>query len=104
ERPVRELPFWGHGMWGDARVDRETFDERSLLAGSPLHARLKALRSLLAQDALIWFRTCETFGAVRGQHFACALSEFMGRRVAGHTYVIDAWQSGLHALDPGARP
>jgi hypothetical protein len=52
----------------------------------------------------LWFRTCETFGADRGQRFACALGDRMGVRVAGHTFVIGVWQSGLHALDPGARP
>ena len=50
-----------------------------------------------------WFRTCETFGARRGIAFAEQLSDSLGARVAGHTYVIGFQQSGLHGLFPGAR-
>jgi hypothetical protein len=32
------------------------------------------------------------------------LADFFGCRVAGHTYTIGYWQSGLHSLVPGALP
>ena len=31
-------------------------------------------------------------------------TRFLGCSAAGHTYVIHAWQSGLHVLAPGATP
>jgi len=51
-----------------------------------------------------WFRTCETFGADAGHDFARAWTSYFDCRAAGHTYVIGPWQSGLHTLEPGARP
>lgn len=102
--PIEEVQLWAHGKWGDARIGETVLSERSLLRGSDLFQPLGQLRSLLAPNALFWFRTCETFGADRGLSFARAFSDFMGCRAAGHTYVIAVWQSGLHALAPGASP
>jgi hypothetical protein len=103
-RSIAEVQFWGHGKWGRALIARESFDRSSLLPAHPLRSTLEAVRERLAPDALIWFRTCETLGAHAGQDFARALADFAGARVAGHTYEIGYWQSGLHALDPGAKP
>jgi hypothetical protein len=102
-RGVDEIQYWGHGRWGRAMIDRDVLDERALTATHALHAPLRALRDRLAPGALIWFRTCETFGAARGVAFAEALADFTGARVAGHTFVIGFHQSGLHGLAPGAR-
>jgi len=101
--PIRELQYWGHGKWGSVFIDQDVLDARALAAGGRLHAGLEALRAQLAPDALIWFRTCETFGAARGIDFAERLADFTGARVAGHTFVIHFHQSGLHGLAPGAR-
>jgi hypothetical protein len=104
ERPIGEIQFWGHGKWGDARIGDERFDERRLLRSDPLRPVLTAIqRRLSSPEALFWFRTCETLGAARGQRFAAAFGEAMGCRVAGHTFVISYWQSGLHVLGPGER-
>jgi hypothetical protein len=103
-RPVAQIQFWGHGKWGDARIANEALDERALLRTHALHSPLRAVRARLAPGALWWFRTCETFGAVRGQRFARAWADFFGARAAGHTYVIGYWQSGLHQIEPGAEP
>lgn len=104
DRPLGELQYWGHGKWGRALVDRESLDRSALSAHHPLNAKLRALRERLAPDSLIWFRTCETLGARDGQDFAAALSEFTGADVAGHTFVIGFFQSGLHRLRAGDRP
>ena len=56
------------------------------------------------RDALLWFRTCETLGARPGQDFAAALADATGARIAGHTFVIGFYQSGLHCLRPGVAP
>ena len=36
--------------------------------------------------------------------FARALGDYLGARVAGHTFVIGYFQSGLHSLAPGMAP
>jgi hypothetical protein len=101
---VDELQFWGHGKWGAALFDGQPLDASALAPGHPLHPRLEALRERLAPDALVWLRCCESFGAERGLDLAERLAGWLGVRVAGHTHVIGAWQSGLHGLAPGARP
>ena len=98
--PITEIQYWGHGKWGSALVADDALDARAF------HERkqqLAAVRARLAPDPLVWFRTCETFGAQAGITFAEQLADFFGARVAGHTYIIGFSQSGLHALAPGAR-
>lgn len=104
--PIASVQFWGHGKWGEARIDREVLSAASLRPSHPHHRSLAAIRERLLPDAgsLWWFRTCETLGARPGQDFARRFSEFMGARVAGHTYIIGPWQSGLHSLAPGEAP
>lgn len=103
-RLIGEVQYWGHGRWGRALAGADVLDAGSLAPAHPLHAALAAVRARLAPDALWWFRTCETFGTAAGHDFARAFARFLGCRVAGHTYVIGAVQSGLHSLLPGAEP
>jgi hypothetical protein len=103
-RPIAEVQYWGHGTWGRVMVASEPLDMDALEPAHPLNAGLIALRARLAPDALVWFRTCETFGTEKGHAFARAWTRFFDRRAAGHTYVIGAVQSGLHSLQPGAEP
>jgi hypothetical protein len=103
-RAISELQFWGHGKWGRIFIDRETVDRGLLAAGHEHHAGFQALRERLTPNALLWFRTCETLGARPGQDFASALADATGARVAGHTFVIGFFQSGLHCLRPGVSP
>jgi hypothetical protein len=103
-RSIGEVQFWGHGKWGRIFIDSESLDRRVLTSGHPHHAAFQAVRERLAPDSLLWFRTCETLGARAGQDFAAALSDATGARVAGHTYVINFFQSGLHCLRPGTAP
>jgi Domain of unknown function (DUF4347) len=104
DAPIAEIQYWGHGHWGCALVDRDVLDARALESGHAYHHALEAIRERLAPDALIWFRTCETFGANAGHDFAMRLADWSGARVAGHTHVIGLHQSGLHGLRPGSRP
>jgi hypothetical protein len=103
-RSIEELQFWGHGKWGRIFIAAEALDRSVLDAAHPHHAAFCALRERLAPDSLLWFRTCETLGARAGHDFAQALGDATGARVAGHTYVIGYFQSGLHCLRPGQRP
>jgi hypothetical protein len=98
--PIREIQYWGHGKWGLGYVGEDVLDASAFTAR---RARLEAVRAQLAPDPLIWFRTCETFGAKPGIDFAERLADFFGARVAGHTYIIGFNQSGLHGLAPGTR-
>lgn len=103
-RPIAQIQFWGHGKWGTCRVGEDELTARSLERGHPHRQLLERIRDRLAPDALWWLRTCETFGADRGQAFARAWSSFFDCRSAGHTYVIGVLQSGLHVLRPGEMP
>ncbi len=101
--PIRELEFWGHGSWGSAKIATEPLDATALAPRHRLRAKLEAVRERLAPAALLWLRTCKSFGAARGLDFAQRLADFFGARVAGHTYIIGFHQSGLRALAPGMR-
>lgn len=103
EGPIEELQYWGHGKWGEARADAQILSVHSLSRHHAHRESLDALKAKLAPGALVWFRCCETLGAAAGIAFAERLSEHLGARVAGHTYVIGFHQSGLHGLSPGSR-
>jgi hypothetical protein len=105
-RPIGEIQYWGHGRWGRALVAEDAFDARVLKVGHRLHPALVAVRDRLLPngEALIWLRTCEAFGATAGLDFAARLADTFGARVAGHTFIIGALQSGLRTLAPGCRP
>lgn len=103
-RSIAELQFWGHGKWGKIFIDRDVLDRGVLSPGHVHHSAFNAFKERLEVDALLWFRTCETLGAAAGQDFAQALGDATGARVAGHTFVIGFFQSGLHSLAPGTAP
>ncbi|MBL8744153.1 MAG: hypothetical protein JNK04_23760 [Myxococcales bacterium] len=103
---IAELQFWGHGRWGRALLGDDALSQASFGESHPHRAPLDQLRGRLLPhgESLVWFRTCETFGAAPGQQFAKTLTLALETRAAGHTYVIGALQSGLHGLRPGAEP
>lgn len=101
---ISEVQYWGHGHRGMALIDRDVLDEQALRAGHPLHRDLCRVRERMTPDCRWWFRTCDTLGAARGHTFARRWTDFFERPVAGHTFIIGLWQSGLHTLQPGARP
>jgi hypothetical protein len=104
--PIAEIQFWGHGNWGNVRLAGEVLDHAALAPGHHLQPALARVRARLlpGEQGLWWFRTCETFGTAAGHDFARAWTRWFGCRAAGHTHVIGFWQSGLHALLPGAEP
>ncbi len=105
-RSIASIQFWGHGKWGEARVGDEPLDVNALKPTHYLHSGLQALKERLLADgsSLFWFRTCETLGADPGHDFARRFSEQLNARIAGHTYIIGPWQSGLHSLAAGETP
>ena len=104
--PIAELQFWGHGQWGRALLGDEALTRASFEEGHAHRAGLDALgeRLLPNGESLVWFRTCETFGASAGIAFAKTLTRTLKTRAAGHTHVIGVYQSGLHGLVAGAEP
>lgn len=106
DESIDEIQYWGHGKWGKVYIASDILSVTALDRGHALHERMKRLKARLAPDgrSLVWFRTCETFGANAGQAFATGLTDFLDCRAAGHTYVIHALQSGLHGLRPGETP
>jgi hypothetical protein len=101
---LAELQCWGHGGFGFMRMGGTRWDREALAGRSPLAADLDGLRDVLADDALVWLRCCSAFGAPPGRAFAPALADRLRARVAGHTFIIGAWQSGTHSLRPTERP
>ncbi len=101
---LAEVQFWGHGNWGCAKIAGERFDVDMLDPEDLRHGELVRVRDRFTPDGLWWFRTCETFGRPVGRSFARRFADFLGVRVAGHTYVIHWAQSGLHSLRPGEEP
>jgi hypothetical protein len=104
--PIEQIQYWGHGRWGRVLIDRDVLDASALGEGHRLAPRLAAVRERLVPggEALVWLRTCETFGASAGHDFAARLADGLGARVAGHTFIIGAIQSGLRGLRPGHAP
>lgn len=103
-RPIGEIQAWGHGGWGYMGMGKERLDAPALRPSGKLASEMDALRASLAEGALVWLRCCSAFGNAEGRDFAPALADRLGARVAGHTFIIGAWQSGTHSLGPGERP
>ena len=104
DRTIAEIQFWGHGKWGEVRINKDVLGAQALKPGDRHHDLLCAVRArLVGPEALWWFRTCETFGADPGQDFARRWTDFMQSRAAGHTFIIGPWQSGLHSLSTGGQ-
>lgn len=106
EEPLAHVQYWGHGKWGDVRVGDDRFTAAAL-APEHVHAPvIDAIRDRFqpGSESLFWLRTCEAFGADAGIDFAYRLAHRLRVRVAGHTHIIAALQSGLRVLEPGKRP
>jgi hypothetical protein len=101
---IDEVQFWGHGLVGRAFIGRDILDIDGLSRDHPMASAWRRVRARLTASSLWWFRTCDTFGTHTGHRFATALADDLGCRVAGHTFIIGPWQSGLHSLRPGQTP
>jgi hypothetical protein len=104
--PIAEVQYWGHGKWGALFIGGDTLTAAAFQREHAHAPALAAVRGRMLPDAqsLVWFRTCETFGADAGHVFAVTVSRYFGARAAGHTHVIGVLQSGLHGLRPGEEP
>lgn len=89
-KPVTSVQYWGHGSNG-----RVWLSQISVTASQWLQIKPK-----LAENALLWFRTCSTFAGREGHEFSRALADGLNCTVAGHTRIIGLLQGGLHTRKP----
>lgn len=104
DKKIDMWQFWGHGLPGAAYINGEAIKSSIFDENHPLHSYLIKLRNRLHPKSTVWFRTCLTFNGKQGKEFAKLLSNFLGCRVAAHTFLIGPFQSGLHTLVPGQEP
>jgi len=102
-KALREVQFWGHGSPGKVWMKNSPMTKRAF-EDPNFFGPLMQIKDRLTTESLLWFRTCATFCAVRGQEFAVEWANQMNCRVAAHTYNIGLFQSGLHSLGPGETP
>jgi len=95
---IEEIQYWGHGSPGHVWLNGHKLDP------TRYQEVLGRIHNRLAYGALVWFRTCSTFGGNAGRRFAKDMSNFLDCRVAGYTHNIGIFQSGLHSLSPGQKP
>jgi len=103
-KTISQIQIWGHGWPGHAYIGAERIDRSITL---PLHKHNRALarvRDRLTPESIVWFRSCAMFAAEPGHAFAKDFSNFMGCRIAAHTYIIWVFQGGLRTIVPGQEP
>lgn len=98
------LQYWGHGAPAGVALNGKFLSLKSLKPGGFGYEGLCALKDRLHSDSIVWFRTCSTFHGSNGKEFAKELANFLGCRVAAHTFIIGPFQSGLRTLSPGEEP
>lgn len=104
DKKINSIQFWGHGSPGRVWINGEFLSIRSLIASSKHRYLLLNLKERLTPESVIWFRSCNVFSAKEGHIFATAFSQFMGCKIAAHTFIVGPWQSGLHTINPGEQP
>ncbi len=100
---ANEIQFWGHGSPGAAYIGDDVLRRNDIAAGGKHHKAVMRMRSL-PDIPTLWFRTCATLNGPKGKEFSQELSNSAMCRVAGHTYNIGPFQSGLHTLSPSESP
>jgi hypothetical protein len=92
-RPITSFQYWGHGSPGRIWLGQQMVATLDLLKMKPK----------LAPGAVVWFRSCQTFGGREGHEFSKVVADGLGCTVAGHTVVIGPVQAGLHTRAPGTK-
>lgn len=103
-RQISQIQIWGHGSPGRSWMAGRALGVSSLSSGAPYNMVLRQIAERMTDDGVIWFRNCGVFAGDRGQLFAKTWANELDVRIAAHTYVIGAFQSGLHTLGPGEEP
>jgi len=101
---IKSIQYWGHGSPGKVWLGQEALMNHSLANGTMYSKAFMRVKERLTEDAVIWWRTCATFGGQEGKKFAESWSTGMNCTIAAHTYNIGLYQSGLHTCKPGEKP
>ena len=104
DKKIDMWQFWGHGGPAKIYVNGETIGQKTLSPNNEFYDDLLTLRDRLHPNSLVWFRSCEVFNGPSGKKFAKDLADFLGCRVAAHTFIVGPFQSGLHSVRPGQGP
>lgn len=99
---IEQIQIWGHGSPGKSWMNNEPLSWKSFEGQHK--EMLQQIADRLTDDAVIWFRNCSVFAGENGHKFAKAWSNNMNCKIAAHTYIISAWQSGLNTCCPGEEP
>jgi hypothetical protein len=95
-RDVDEVQYWGHGSPGTVYLNGFEL---------PMEMLKRAFWAMSdTGTGMWWWRTCASFSGARGQRFAMECVKLLGVAVAGSTYNIGFWHSGVHVLSPGETP
>lgn len=101
---IASIQFWGHGTPGNVWINESTLSLASISINAQQRQLLQSIKNNLDSNTTFWFRSCNVFTGKHGQLFAKSFSNFMNCKVAGHTFIIGPWQSGLHTITPGQQP
>lgn len=103
KRPISQIQIWGHGSPGKSWMKGEPLHRDSVTKGRH-ELVLRQIADRMTDDGLIWFRNCSVACGEKGREFMKAWANELDVRIAAHTHVIGAFQSGLHSLGPGEEP
>lgn len=103
-KKISMIQFWGHGSPGNVFINGDAINTNVLRSNHPLHLKFQALKKKLTDQSVIWFRSCTVFQGSKGSFFAKRWAQFFNCKIAGHTFVVGPWQSGLHTLVPDQEP
>ena len=99
---IAEVQFWGHGSPGHVWMNGQILTAHSFFGHHG--PALRRLTHRLLPGSTVWLRTSGTFAGEAGHEFAQVWSQALECRVAGHTFDLGFFQSGLHAVTPDEVP
>jgi hypothetical protein len=106
--PAERVEYWGHGASGGVQCNDKWLWGPTMRGSNTVPrvcAVLDEVRHILRdENALWWWRTCNTFWGEAGRAFAEMCVDSLGCKTAGFTRVIGPWQSELRIAEPGAKP
>lgn len=99
---LAEVQFWGHGGPGHAWMNGKVLTSQSFFGHyGPI---LRRIVHRLLPSSTVWFRTSGTFAGEAGHKFSQVWAKSLDCRVAGHTFDLGFFQSGLHIVTPNDVP
>lgn len=91
----QQVQFWCHGRPGQVLIGQTTLTKNCT---ADEWATLKDLSEVIPRDCMVWFRSCSTFAGPAGKEFANWIAATLACHVAGFTYTIWFFQSGLRCV------